>query len=482
MKSNFKYIVISITGSLLIVFLIQLFWLKGLYNTIEAETEKNIFECLNIANSHELEFRMDSLENSSDKDRIKGSISITQSIENDYNEEEDSSESGKIIKSKRIIQGGDTIQDKKEIGDEEFSLAQFERLGIMIRETMHQTIDSIAPIRLDTLHAALLPALKMRGIKSYIYKIEVVDFTKDSVMQSFDVAEMDKSPFVFNYTYDYANQLGYRVYFESLTKTILLQMLGILVTTALIILILVLAFWYLIRTIFQQKTLNEMKDDFTNNMTHELKTPIAVAYSATDAMLNFRQGENKERRERYLSITKGQLENLSSLVEQILSMSTERRLKLILKKEDISIKSMLEVLIEQHRMKTEREVVFNLDVQPGDLTIYADRTHLNNVISNLIDNAIKYSKGKAIINIAAYRDNKYTIIIIEDNGIGIAQDKQKFLFEKFYRVPQGNKHDAKGYGIGLFYVKTIVGKHGGTIDVESILGNGSEFTIKIPNE
>lgn len=483
MKPNFKYIVFSIIGSLFMVFIAQLFWLSSLYNTIETETEKNIFECLNIANSYELEFRMDSLESSSDEDKPKGVISITQSFENNDDKEENSSESGKMVKSKRVVQSGDTVQDsKEEIGDEEFSLAQFEKLGIMIRELMHQAMDSIAPIRLDTLHAALLPALEVRGIKSTIYKIEVVDFTKDSVIHNLDITEINKSPFVFDYTYDSTNQLGYRVYFEALTKTILSQMFGILATTVLIILILAFAFWYLIRTIFQQKTLDEMKDDFTNNMTHELKTPIAVAYSATDALLNFGQGDNKKRREEYLAITKGQLENLSSLVEQILSMSMERRLKLILKKEDIFIKSMLEVLTEQHRMKTEREVEFNLDVQPDDLTIYADKTHLNNVISNLIDNSIKYSKGIVVINILACKDSRYTTIKVKDNGIGIAQEKQKFLFEKYYRVPQGNKHNAKGYGIGLFYVKTIIEKHGGTIDVVSTVGKGSEFTIKIPNE
>jgi signal transduction histidine kinase len=483
MKPNFKYIVISIIASLSIVFLIQLFWLKGLYNSIEIETEKNIFDCLNIANSHELEFRMDSLENSSDKEKPKGEISITQSIGNNDSTETDTSESKKTVKSKRIVQHGDTIQDsKEEVGDEEFSLIQFEKLGILIRETMHQTIDSIAPIRLDTLHSALLAALNVRDIKSDIYKIEVVDFSKDSVIQSLDITEIENDSFVFNYTFDSNNQLGYRVHFEALTKTILSQMFGILSTTALIVLILAFAFWYLIRTIFQQKTLDEMKDDFTNNMTHELKTPIAVAYSATDALLNFGQVDNKERREKYLSINKEQLEKLSSLVEQILSMSVERRLKLILKKEDIRLKYMLETLIEQHRMKSEREIIFNLNIQPDDLTICADKTHLNNALSNLMDNAIKYSKDKTIIDITAYIDNMYFIIKVKDNGIGIAPDKQKFVFEKFYRVPQGNKHNAKGYGIGLFYVKTIVEKHGGIISVHSAIGKGSEFTIKIPVE
>lgn len=167
MKSSFKYIIISIIGTLFIVFLIQLFWLKGLYSSIAIETEKNIFECMDIANSHELEFRIDSLESLPDKDRPKGEISITQSIGDNANNGENSSESGKMIKRKRIVQDGDTIQNsKEEVGDEEFSLARFEKLGIMIRETMHQTMDSIALIRLDTFYAALFPALKTRGIRS----------------------------------------------------------------------------------------------------------------------------------------------------------------------------------------------------------------------------------------------------------------------------------------------------------------------------
>ena len=335
MKSNFKYIIISIIGSLFIVFLVQLFWLKGLYNSIEIETEKNIFECLNTANSHELEFRMDSLDNLSGKDKPKGEISISQSLGNSDDDTEDSSDSRKMIKSKQVVQSGDTIKSKEEIGDEEFSLAKFEKLGIMIRETMHQTFDTIIPISLNTVHFALSDALKAKGIKSDIYKIEVVDFSKDSIMQTLDIAKSSNSPFVFDYTYDSGNQRGYRIHFEPLTKTILSQMIGILSTTVIIILILAFSFWYLIRTIFRQRTLEEMKEDFTNNMTHELKTPIAVAYSAMDALLNFGVGDQKEKRKQYLTICKEQLEKLTGLVEQILSMSIERRLKLVLKKDNI---------------------------------------------------------------------------------------------------------------------------------------------------
>lgn len=478
MKSNFKYVVVAIIASLSIVFIIQLFWLKGLYNTIDSETQKKIIECVDIANSYELEYRLDSMERSPQENRYRGEMSITQSVG-----DEDESDEKRMVKKKRILQGGDTIQDTQEdIGDGEFSLAQFEKLGILVREAIHQAIDSVAPIRLDTLHSSLLSELTEKGVISKVYSIEVVDFRKDSVIQKLNIMQADADPFVLNYKYDSANDLGYRVQFESLTRAVLTQMLGILSTTFILILILCVAFWYLIRTIFQQKTLEEMKDDFTNNMTHELKTPIAVAYSATDALLNFGQGDDKEKRVKYLTVCKEQLEKLTGLVEQILSMSMERRLKFILNKEHLSVKDLLENMAEQHRMKSDKEIVYSFNIEPTDLIIYADKTQLNNVISNLIDNAVKYSGKDVNIYLRAYRESGFTAIEVEDNGIGIPHDRQKYLFDKFYRVPQGNKHNTKGYGIGLFYVKTIIEKHGGGVSVSSEEGKGSLFKIQIPVE
>lgn len=481
MKSNFKYIIVAIIGSLTTVLLVQIFWLRGLYNSIENETQKMIVECIDIANSHELEFRLDSIESSPKDNKHSGEVTINRYFGDDK-VESDTLKANKVIKSSKIVQKGDTIERKEEVIDEKFSLAFLEKFGVLIRETLHQTVDPIAPIRLDTLHAALLTALETKKIESEVYKVETINLAKDSVMQLWESRLDEPSAYIAEYIYDNQSKSAFRIYLEPLTKTILGQMLGILASTALIILILAFAFWYLIRIIFQQKTLEEMKDDFTNNMTHELKTPIAVAYSATDALLNFRQGENKERREKYLTINKEQLENLSSLVEQILSMSMERRLKLVMKKENVNLRELIENLVEQHRMKTKRELTVSLTINPHDLEVYADKTHLHNVISNLIDNAIKYSKAEVTIAIEAYVEGKYNVLKVKDCGIGIASDKQKFLFEKFYRVPQGNKHNAKGYGIGLFYVKTIVDKHGGSISVESAVGKGSEFTLKIPVE
>ena len=230
-----------------------------------------------------------------------------------------------------------------------------------------------------------------------------------------------------------------------------------------------------------------MKEDFTHNITHELKTPIAVAYAANDALLNFNGAENLTKRQNYLQIIQTQLKQLSGLVEQILSMSMEQRKNFRLNYEPVELRPMLENLISQHRLKADKPTEFKL-IMEENITLRADRLHLYNMISNLIDNAIKYSDEKAYIYISAIRCNNpyngdrnaYVMLKIQDKGIGIPADRQKHLFDKFYRVPTGNLHNVKGYGLGLYYVRTMIEQHKGTVSVESSTGKGSTFTLKIP--
>ena len=286
----------------------------------------------------------------------------------------------------------------------------------------------------------------------------------------------------YNYSFDINTNQSYRLIMEPAGMLVLRQMSGILTTSFVILIVLAFSFWFLIRTILKQKTLEEMKSDFTNNITHELKTPIAVAYA--DALLNFNQAEEKAKRDKYLRICQEQLQRLSGLVEQILSMSMERRRTFRLHPEEFAIRDILETLIEQHKLKAESSVHISVDIEPEDLSVLADRTHFSNIISNLIDNAIKYSHGEAEVAIHCRKvtvegQNEQTEISVSDHGIGIAPEKQKHIFDKFYRVPTGNLHDVKGYGLGLFYVKTMIEKHGGSVSVKSELGKGSTFTIRI---
>lgn len=251
----------------------------------------------------------------------------------------------------------------------------------------------------------------------------------------------------YDYTLNMSLSETYRLTMEPVDRLILKQMGGILATSLVILLILGFTFGYLVRTILRQKTLEEMKSDFTNNITHELKTPIAVAYAANDALLHFGLAEDRQQREKYLGIC---------------------------------LKTLFPTLIEQHRLKAEKPVEVTLDIEPEELVLTADRIHLSNILSNLMDNAIKYSPEKAEIGIRCRKTESGQVeIAVSDHGTGIPADKLPHVFDKFYRVPTGNVHNTKGYGLGLFYVKTMTEKHNGNVSVKSEPGKGSTFTIRI---
>ena len=266
--------------------------------------------------------------------------------------------------------------------------------------------------------------------------------------------------------------------------TVLSQMAGILATSLFIMLILAFVFWFLIHTMLKQKTLDEMKSDFTNNITHELKTPIAVAYAATDSLLNYGMLQHPDKARKYLTIAQEQLQTLSGLVEQILSMSMERRKSMLLNIVEVPMKEVIEPLISQHQLKvkseerTDKKVNISLSVKPENLMVHADRMHFSNIVSNLIDNAIKYSEDSVKIEIKAFQKAEDEVLVsVSDNGIGIDHDKLPYIFDKFYRVTDGNKYTVKGYGLGLFYVKSLMDKMGGSVSVESEPGKGSCFTL-----
>ena len=266
--------------------------------------------------------------------------------------------------------------------------------------------------------------------------------------------------------------LTYYAYISPLTGNILGEMSGVIASSALIALVLTFGFWYLLHVIERLRTIEEMKDDFTNNMTHELKTPIAIAYAANDALLQYPEPSDEERTRRYLTAALDQLSKLSGLVENILAMSMERRRHLVMSKEKIRLKEFLSAIAEQQKLGAGKPCDIELHCA-DDVSVWADPTHFSNVIGNLIENSIKYSGPGVAIAIKA-DDNG---VSVEDNGPGIPEKSLPYIFNKFYRVPRGNTAEVRGYGIGLFYVKSIVDKHGWRISADSRPGKGCKFTI-----
>ena len=244
--------------------------------------------------------------------------------------------------------------------------------------------------------------------------------------------------------------------------------------------VILVAFVYLLYTILRLKTVEELKTDFTNNMTHELKTPISIAYAANDVLLNYSSTTN-EKQKKYLDIVREQLNHLSGLVEQILTLSVENRSTCRLHLETIQVAELLTPLIEQFKLKTDKPIDITTEV-PEHMTVTADRTHLYNMLSNLIGNAIKYSGEKTCrIILKGTVSSQEMTLSVTDEGIGISEANQKRVFDKFYRVPSGNLHDVKGFGLGLYYVSDMMSKHNGSVTVKSQLGKGSTFTLHFKN-
>lgn len=268
-----------------------------------------------------------------------------------------------------------------------------------------------------------------------------------------------------------------RLSIETPFKAFLERMRGLILSSVAIVLLLSVVLLYLVRTMFRQKTLEEMRRDFTHNITHELKTPISVAVTATDALRNFSADANPERRSRYLEIVEAQLTQLSTMVEHILSVSVEGR-EYKYNPTNLHIQDIINGVVQSARMNVGNEPKFHIDC-PSNITVLADEFHIKNLLATVIDNAVKYAE-EPVVNVSVSDENGSVTIDVADNGCGIAKEHLSHIFEKFYRVPTGDIHTVRGYGLGLYYAKQVVQLHKGTISIKSSVGKGTTVTIKLP--
>ncbi|MBE6226837.1 MAG: HAMP domain-containing histidine kinase [Bacteroidales bacterium] len=255
------------------------------------------------------------------------------------------------------------------------------------------------------------------------------------------------------------------------------RMWGLIASSVAIIILLAGVLIYLVRTMFRQKTLEEMRRDFTHNITHELKTPISVAVTATDALRNFSADADPDRRSRYLEIVEMQLTQLSTMVEHILSVSVEGR-EYKYNPTVVYLQEIISGLTQGAGINTGKKPVFNIDCAEH-IKILADEFHIKNLLATVIDNAVKYS-AEPVIDIKVSDKTENVTVEIKDNGCGISKEHLSHVFEKFYRVPTGDIHTVRGYGLGLYYAKQVAELHRGTISMKSRIGEGTTVTIKLP--
>jgi len=271
------------------------------------------------------------------------------------------------------------------------------------------------------------------------------------------------------------------IQFPKQNRFLLSEMWAPLTVNLALMIIIVVAMSLMFRTILTQKKLSELKTDFISNMTHEFKTPISTISLACEAMVDSDMGANTEPSP-YIRIIRDENQRLMLLVERILQNATLERGELRLNKEEININELIHQVIDTAHLRVKKKKgEIELDLPKEFVYVYADRFHLTNLISNLLDNAIKYSKDDPRIAVRLKKEGKLISLCVEDNGVGIKKEHLSKIFDKLYRIPTGNLHNVKGFGLGLSYVKAITKLHGWNITVKSKFGSGTTFTLEIQN-
>ncbi len=468
---RFKTISTTFIVVIAAIFTCNVYYLVSLYNSIRSNVERDVMTALADADIDDLMYRAGRAQ------ALASNVQMQEDIE-EYNAPRKAEastykdENGQLI-SVRTEADGTVIEERAMLSEN--SSYSNQMVDAMSRQ-FHAIMDRYIPYDMEVMDSVLYNQLSSRFIYPDFLCVEVVN-SNDSVIcgnPKFN-GESGLDSFSFNINPD--EGIYYKAYMTPLTRHILSQMFGIIITVFLLMVAFSLAFWYLFRTVSRLRTIEEMKDDFVSNMTHELKTPIAIAYSANDALLNYDTSNDPDKKTKYLTIANKQLKRLGELVENILAMSMERRKAMKLRPEDIPLREFVEEIAAAQRMRGDKDITINVNVA-DNIVVEADKTHLANVLNNLIDNAIKYSDESVEITITG--DNHD--LSVRDNGIGIPSKSIPYLFNKFYRVPHGNRQDVRGYGIGLYYVKSILDKMGWDIEAKSTEGEGSVFTIKFSKD
>lgn len=473
---RFKTISTLFIVSIAIIFGCNVFYLVSLYNSIRNDVERDVMTALADADIDDLMYRAGRAQALASNIQMQEDIDEYQA----HGKAEASTyrdENGQLISVRTEADG--TVVEERAMLSENSSYSN--QMVDAMSKQFHALMDKYIPYDLAVMDSVLCAQLSNRFIYPDFLCVEVVNIN-DSVICSNPKFNGESGYDSFRININPDEGIYYKVYMTPLTQHILSQMLGVIITVLLLIIGFAAAFWYLIHTVSRLRSIEEMKDDFVSNMTHELKTPIAIAYSANDALLNYDSANDPVKKKTYLMIANKQLKRLGVLVENILAMSMERRQSIKMKSEVIKLGQFVEEIAAGQRMRSNKRITINVNIDEN-VTVEADKTHFANVLDNLIDNAIKYSfdatgipvTGNSVVIDIAANDNE---ISIADNGIGIPAKSLPYLFNKFYRVPHGNLQNVRGHGIGLYYVKSILDKMGWTIVVKSKEGEGSVFTIK----
>jgi two-component system phosphate regulon sensor histidine kinase PhoR len=454
-----KYVIAAISISIIGLSLVQIYWI---HNELEIEAKRfnrNVYDALNFS-CRRLE-RINLMK--------EGKTPVQQMLEQLLNQERD------YYKS---FLGGDTnafdLTRKRPAGIQKM----LDDLNEQKKEAEKIVLDSI------TLQNLISIELQSRGVDlPFHFLYGNPDKEKSLIVSNKKYLDkIIKSPYqAVIYSGSIFNNPDYlSIYFPRKNAYLFKNIWTTLLISVLFLTIIILSFIYSIKTIFSQKKLSVIKSDFINNITHELKTPLSTISLASEA-LSVTPIADEDKLKRYLGLIKDETKRLQSLIENVLTTSITEKEGFKLNKEKVDLFDVIKETVNRTQVNIEaNNGKLDFDFDTDDIKVYGDKLHLTNVFYNLFDNAIKYRKGQPEIKLTISVQKNWVVLTVSDNGIGIKKEDQSRIFDSLYRVPTGNIHNVKGFGLGLNYCKNIITKHNGNIDVESTLGVGTTFTIKLP--
>ncbi|MEM6965895.1 MAG: HAMP domain-containing sensor histidine kinase [Bacteroidota bacterium] len=482
---NHQFSFVLAAGSLLLLLLFQVFWLSNIYqNEKENLREEADLVFNNAIRSIEDSLLMDLAKNPNIFQMFSG-------LNPDMGSSSSSRKVTTIIGGRQEVKmaGQDTVVsldlDLRTNFQEDAKRGNFGSVALLIAGDTNNRIDRFQVEEGFSNFVVDTAATDYPSLKSLDEKLQPL-IAQSDLPPPFELIKLEGKKIPDGELYsnphkDILSSNSYAIYFPEYQSYILKAIAPQIFFSVLLFGAIVFSFFMMWQSLEKQRRLTALKNDFISNVTHELKTPITTVGVALEALSNFNALKNPERTEEYLNISKHELQRLSILVDKVLKMSLFEKQEPELKLETFDMHHLVQDVLHSMKLQFEKfSADVNFHFEGANFYIKGDKIHLTNVVYNLIDNALKYSKEKPVISLLLKNNRTQIQLIVKDQGIGIAPNLKDKIFEKFFRVPQGDRHDVKGYGLGLSYVAGVVKKHQGRIEVDSQEKQGTVFTISLP--
>jgi len=478
-QKRLSYLIVLSTISILCLIVIQIYWIKTSVETQQKKFDQSVMSAMNeviikLEREEAITKVTRTLAEGDELDGFFGQDSVFTIDKKD----QDASLKSKLLSAPQPSDSAFKTQLRKKKTIINNILNEFALISVS-----RNYEDKITYEKVDSLFGL---ALKSKGIKTpFVFDIldaetELLSFSEEKN----ETSELKESPYRIRlFPNDFVESDYLLLYFPNQTNYVLKNSWKVLVTSILLVCILIFLFYGSISTIYKQKKLSLIKNDFINNMTHELKTPIATISLACEVLNDQSVSISEDQQSTYVKMISDENKRLSVLVDNVLKSAVWDSAELELSLQNENLQKIVEKIAKSFEIQTEkREGSLSIKLEANNDNVLIDRVHISNVIYNLLDNANKYSLDKPIIEIHTFNEKNQFILSIKDHGIGISKEDQVKVFEKFYRVSTGNLHNVKGFGLGLSYVKRIIDLHQGEIEITSSKGKGTTITIKLKTD